>query len=170
MGGFTIKRDPRGRKPKTLDERLRDGTYDASKHKHLAKREALVEKPDPVGKKTCGRPQKWARTVGDELAIKAGCYFDEKAAAHVVAWMARYLSHSKGQWAGKPFELLEWQRDEVIYPLFGWMRADGRRRFRTSYIEIPKKNGKSAALLRGRSLHAVRRWRSGRQVLFAGDG
>jgi phage terminase large subunit-like protein len=29
-------------------------------------------------------------------------------------------------------------------PLFGWKRADGTRRFRIAYIEIPKKNGKSA--------------------------
>lgn len=28
-------------------------------------------------------------------------------------------------------------------PLFGWKRADGTRRYREAYIEIPKKNGKS---------------------------
>jgi phage terminase large subunit-like protein len=55
----------------------------------------------------------------------------------------RFLRHSKGQWAGKPFELLDWQWGEVIRPLFGWKRADGTRRFRRGYIEVPKKNGKT---------------------------
>ena len=37
-----------------------------------------------------------------------------------------------------------WQRDEIIRPLFGWKRrADGLRRYRTVYVEVPKKNGKS---------------------------
>lgn len=31
----------------------------------------------------------------------------------------------------------------MIMPLFGWMRPDGTRRFRTGYIQIAKKNGKS---------------------------
>ena len=48
-----------------------------------------------------------------------------------------------GQWAGQPFTLLPWQRDDVVMPLFGWKRADGTRRFRRAYIEVPKKNGKS---------------------------
>lgn len=36
-----------------------------------------------------------------------------------------------------------WQRDRIIRPLFGWKRANGTRRFRRAYIEVPKKNGKS---------------------------
>ena len=38
---------------------------------------------------------------------------------------------------------MDWQRNDVLMPLFGWKRADGSRRFRIAYIEIPKKNGKS---------------------------
>lgn len=101
---------------------------------------------------------KWIRSTADEMAVKAGCYFDERAAAHVVEFFAKYLRHSKGKWAGKPFELIPWQRDDVIYPLFGWMRADKTRRFRKSFIEIPKKNGKST-LAAGVGLY-----------LLAGDG
>jgi phage terminase large subunit-like protein len=39
--------------------------------------------------------------------------------------------------------LEQWQKDQVIRPLFGWKRADGTRRYRRAYIEIPRKNGKS---------------------------
>ena len=86
----------------------------------------------------------WIRSDADERAVANGCRFDEAAAIHVATFFIRFLRHSKGQWAGKPFELLPWQRDEVIGPLFGWKRADGTRRFRRAYVEVPKKNGKSS--------------------------
>jgi len=86
---------------------------------------------------------KYIRNPADERAIAEGCYFDEEAAQRVRRFFSSFLRHSKGRWAGQPFELLEWQRDDIIYPLFGWKRKDGSRRFRKAYIEIPKKNGKS---------------------------
>lgn len=83
------------------------------------------------------------RTAADRKAVAEGCYFDLAAAQRVREFFRTYLRHSKGQWAGQPFELLEWQWKEVVAPLFGWKRRDGRRRFTRAYIEIPKKNGKS---------------------------
>jgi phage terminase large subunit-like protein len=53
------------------------------------------------------------------------------------------LKHTKGKWASRPFELLGWQEHEVVRPLFGTLRADGTRQYRTAYIEVPRKNGKS---------------------------
>jgi phage terminase large subunit-like protein len=70
-------------------------------------------------------------------------YFDKDAARVAVAFFEKLLHHSKGEWAGQSFELMEWQREDVIKPLFGWKRADGTRKFRTAYIEVPRKNGKS---------------------------
>jgi len=71
-------------------------------------------------------------------------YFDEQAAQVAVNFFERLLQHSKGEWAGQPFILQDWQRDEIIRPLFGWKRrSDGTRRYRTAYIEVPRKNGKS---------------------------
>lgn len=87
--------------------------------------------------------RRWVLNPADEYAIRAGYWFDEAAAAHAAEFFPRFLRHSKGEWAGKPFDLLDWQRDKLIYPLFGWMRPDGTRRFRKGYVEIPKKNGKS---------------------------
>ena len=52
------------------------------------------------------------------------------------------LNHSKGRWAGKPLKLEPWQQFYVTC-LFGWLRADGTRRFRRSYLEVARKNGKS---------------------------
>jgi phage terminase large subunit-like protein len=87
----------------------------------------------------------WIRTPVDERAVAEGCWFDLAAAERVRTFFRRFLRHSKGQWAGEPFELLDWQWEDVIAPLFGWKRGDGTRRFRRGYIAVPKKNGKSTA-------------------------
>ena len=69
-------------------------------------------------------------------------WFDEEAADRAARFFPRFLSHSKGEHAGQPFELLDWQ-DDIIRNVFGWMRPDGFRRYRRVYIEVPRKNGKS---------------------------
>lgn len=52
------------------------------------------------------------------------------------------LRHTKGRWAGRPFDLLPWQ-EKIIRDLFGTLRPDGKRQYRTAYIEVPRKAGKS---------------------------
>lgn len=54
----------------------------------------------------------------------------------------RLLHHSKGEWARRPFELQPWQKF-VVGSVFGWIRKDGTRRFRTVYEELPRKQGKA---------------------------
>jgi phage terminase large subunit-like protein len=53
------------------------------------------------------------------------------------------LPHTKGRWAGVKFKLADWQREEIIEPLFGTLNADGKRQYRTAYLEVGRKNGKS---------------------------
>jgi phage terminase large subunit-like protein len=96
----------------------------------------------------------WVRSEADERAVLEGCYFDIQAAERVQTFFRKFLRHSKGQWAGKPFELLEWQWDRIVARIFGWKRADGTRRYRRGYIEVPKKNGKST-LFSGLSLYLL---------------
>jgi phage terminase large subunit-like protein len=86
---------------------------------------------------------RWIRTKADEEAVLQGCRFDQEAADHACEFFPRFLRHSKGEWAGRPFELMDWQRDHVIGPLFGWKRKNGFRRYRVAYIEVTKKQGKS---------------------------
>ena len=52
------------------------------------------------------------------------------------------LCHTKGTWAGKPFELINWQ-EQIIRDIFGTIKSNGYRQFTTAYVEIPKKMGKS---------------------------
>jgi len=70
-------------------------------------------------------------------------FFDREAAEHICAFFGRYLIFTKGERAGEPFVLEEWQR-KILRTAFGWKRkSDGLRRYRTVYIEVGKKNGKS---------------------------
>lgn len=70
-------------------------------------------------------------------------HYEKAAAAHAVDFFQNYLCLTKGEWAGDPFILLPWQRKRIIEPLFGWKRPDGTRKYRTVYVEIPRKNAKS---------------------------
>lgn len=72
----------------------------------------------------------------------AGLWFDAVAAEHPVTFVEELCRHHKGEWAGRPLLLEAWQK-RVIRAAFGWMRADGTRRFRIVYVEVPRKNGKS---------------------------
>ncbi len=67
-------------------------------------------------------------------------YFDEAAAQRVCDFFERYLILPE---TGQPFVLQTWQRDILRY-VFGTKNADATRLVRTLYIEVPKKNGKSA--------------------------
>ena len=67
--------------------------------------------------------------------------YDKSAADYAVNFI-ECLCHTKGTWAGKPFELIDWQ-ERIIRDLFGVLKPNGYRQFNTAYIEIPKKQGKS---------------------------
>lgn len=78
------------------------------------------------------------------LGSLRGLHFDDEAAAHAVEFFSR-LKHTKGEWAtrgGQPIRLEPWQVF-VVGSLFGWMRADGLRRFRRCYLSVARKNGKT---------------------------
>lgn len=79
-----------------------------------------------------------------ETGRERGLWFDRAAAEHAVQFFG-FLKHSKGEWSGQPFQLQGWQQF-IIWMLFGWRRADGLRRFRVAYIEIPRKNGKTTLM------------------------
>ena len=52
------------------------------------------------------------------------------------------LPHVKGPLAGEPIQLEPWQAF-ILTTVFGWVKPDGKRRFRRSYIEVPRGNAKS---------------------------
>ena len=73
--------------------------------------------------------------------IADGSKYDKVAADYAVNFI-ECLCHTKGTWAGKKFELIDWQ-EQIIRDLFGTLKPNGYRQFNTAYVEIPKKMGKS---------------------------
>ena len=73
-------------------------------------------------------------------------YFDEKSADRVVTFIERHIKHIKGELGGTPF-LLEPFQKKIVRDLFGWKyKETNLRRFRTAYICLPRKNGKSTLI------------------------
>lgn len=97
------------------------------------------------GKRTTGRLERLAveRHLYDlKHAHKRGLKFDEKKAEAVIALFPVAMRHTKGEWAGSPFEVSDNQAF-ILWCLFGWRRQDGTRRFRHCYITCARKWGKS---------------------------
>lgn len=66
----------------------------------------------------------------------------DKAKADRAVKFIENLRHTKAKWAGKRFWLLPWQ-ETLVRDIFGTVKEDGTRQFRTAYVEICKKVGKS---------------------------
>ena len=79
-----------------------------------------------------------ARYAGDARFVH-----DQVAAQRAVDFFARFICHTVGELAGKPFVLEEWQ-DRLVRLIFGtkW-RSSGKRVIRRVYLFIARKNGKS---------------------------
>ena len=70
---------------------------------------------------------------------------DTKKALAVIEFV-QALKHT-GDFYGKPFVLLPWEID-VINAVYGTVNEDGKRQYRTGYLEIAKKNGTTVAKLK----------------------
>lgn len=66
----------------------------------------------------------------------------DKAKADLAVEFIQCLRHTKGRWYNKPFILEPWQ-EQIVRDIYGIVKEDGTRQFKTAFVEIPKKNGKS---------------------------
>jgi len=78
------------------------------------------------------------------MTLKSNYYYDEKAAENCCIFVERHIRHVKGEFAGQTIKLEEWQKNDILKPLFGWKhKKTGFRKYRVAYIELPRKNAKS---------------------------
>lgn len=146
-------------------QRLRSGPNARKQAQQIADWHALLDALE-----TAKAPEGWdpleayCRQVLDE-GLPAGKYHRLACARHRRDWarrgtvdfpyivdfdniwrflvFARHLAHYEGEWAGNPIAFQPWQVFR-LGSLFGWVHHEtGLRRFRTSYTEVPRKNGKS---------------------------
>lgn len=68
--------------------------------------------------------------------------FDIDRAEEICFFIER-LPHIRGRWKTANLKLEPWQLF-ILTTVFGWVDDHGNRRFRAVYIEVPRKNGKSA--------------------------
>ncbi|NDC63472.1 MAG: terminase large subunit [Planctomycetia bacterium] len=75
-------------------------------------------------------------------------YVWNEAAANAPVEFIETLCRHPDEHGGQPvrIQLIDWQRDQVLRPLFGWRRPDGRLRYRRAGIFVPKKNRKSSLM------------------------
>lgn len=92
-----------------------------------------------------------------KYAAARGLYFSEEAAQRALDFLS-VVKHFEGEWAGEYYQPSDWQIF-CTWSLFGWMRAkhkhwiikkqgrtedsSGTRRFRTGFVEVARKNGKT---------------------------
>jgi phage terminase large subunit-like protein len=67
--------------------------------------------------------------------------FDVEKASRVCEFI-ELLPHIKGPLAGQCIKLEPWQIF-ILTTVFGWVKPDGKRRFRRGYTEVPRGNAKS---------------------------
>lgn len=86
-------------------------------------------------KKACQRQKR-------DLHGLTGYVFNTKKACKV-CYFVECLRHTKGPLATQRIHLEPWQIF-ILTTVFGWVDAEGARRFKKVYIEVPRGNGKSA--------------------------
>src|SRR5687768_3528715 len=92
------------------------------------------------------RVHRWPWKVehpNDERALLNGCYPDFRAGQRVREFAQEFLVLPKEGGGVQPFLFIDWCDSKVMTPLFGWTRADGRRRFDKAFITTAKKSAKS---------------------------
>lgn len=87
----------------------------------------------------------------DSAPVDGELAFVPAWADRVEAFFSRVLVHTKGRWARVPFELTDWQSEDIFRPLFGTARYDAQlgawvRAYNEAWVELGRGNGKSEKL------------------------
>ena len=93
-------------------------------------------------------------------------YFDAKAVERVISFVGK-LRHFTGSHAGKPFTLQPWQKF-IIYSIYGWHRKSDRTRLvRNAWVEVGRKNGKTALVAALTLYHLIADGEANAQVILS---
>lgn len=95
----------------------------------------------------------YEKLADDCMHPKDGFFFSEAKANKPIEFIEKFCKHSKGEWAGQPVKLELFQK-AFISALFGFVDADGNRKYREAMFYVARKNGKST-LLAGLALYCL---------------
>lgn len=107
---------------------------------------------DIYAKQVRKKPKKFPTTVKDAVnryykwKKRKDIWFDVDRANEMMDWVETFVRHTKGDMAGQPFILEDWEK--FIYSnIYGWVHYNEKgkvvRVIREAYVQIPKKNGKT---------------------------
>ena len=91
--------------------------------------------------------------------------FDPEKADRVINFIGK-LKHFTGKHNGKPFILEDWQKF-IIYSLYGFYHRDGSRMVKNAYIEVARKNGKTALVAALCLYHLIADHEANAQVILS---
>jgi len=138
--GFTLDSPQEGRAVASVEPLWReDGYYVDQARQYIA---GVLSGEIPACKWTKAACQRQL----DDLQRAAGGGWDFEFSVQRAEHVCRFielLPHVKAEWAGERITLRPWQIF-ILTTVFGWLKAGTPfRRFRTVYIEVPRKNAKS---------------------------
>ena len=85
----------------------------------------------------------YQKLVQDLADTESQWLYDSARAEHAIQFIEHYCKHSKGAMGGQPFLLEPWQK-AMTAALFGFVNAEGVRKYREFILIVARKNGKSA--------------------------
>ncbi len=135
---------PASRRPKQVQHaKRRKKTKSVAKaFVYISVLEGLTRIPGKYERLAYERQERDLKLAARPEGHPKGFYFDPAAGQRVITFIERFCRHHKGEWAGQQFQLCAWQKF-CIMVTYGWKRHDGTRRFRISYREVARKNGKT---------------------------
>lgn len=103
-----------------------------------------------------------------QLSEKEEYYIDIDAVDRVIQFIS-LIKHYLGKHSGEPFKLLSWQQF-MIFAIYGLKyKKDGTRLTRNVYIQMARKNGKSALCAALSLYHLVADGEQASQIFFAAN-
>jgi phage terminase large subunit-like protein len=86
-------------------------------------------------------------TVAERFeGLKKKYKYDAKAAEEKISFIEKHCRHVEGDLYGEPLILPDTFKDEILRPIFGLKRANGKRLIRKVYIQMPRKNAKTTMM------------------------
>jgi phage terminase large subunit-like protein len=78
--------------------------------------------------------------------LKSKYRYDAQAAEEKIAFIEKHCRHVEGDLYGEPLILPDTFKDEILRPIFGLKRHNGKRLIRKVYIQMPRKNAKTTMM------------------------
>lgn len=78
--------------------------------------------------------------------LKKKYHYDAQAAEEKISFIEKHCRHVEGDLYGQPLILPDAFKDEILRPIFGLKKSNGKRLIRKVYIQMPRKNAKTTMM------------------------